>query len=178
MDAAIARHVAAGGCQACGGPLHRSDYDRKPRGGAIAAVGDDLMRRFSLCCGRDGCRKRNTPASLRFLSRRVYLGVVVIVACLRAQGVASAREVHKRTGVAARTAQRWIAWWRRAFIATAVFVAVRARLVGVEVGELPASLVGRLPGDPLKQVLRMMELLGPLTCGTVPGGSPIVRDVP
>ena len=32
-DARIAEQVAAAGCPECGGPLHRSDYERKPRGG-------------------------------------------------------------------------------------------------------------------------------------------------
>ena len=72
--------VAAGRCLVCGGPLHRSDYARKPRGALMAAAGEEFVTRFSLCCGRDGCRKRATPPSLRFLGRRAYLGAVVIMA--------------------------------------------------------------------------------------------------
>src|SRR5271157_4368665 len=69
------------------GPLHRSDYDRKPRGALIAPAGEAFVRRFSLCCGREGCRKRATPPSLRFLGRRVYLGAVVLVASMLAQAL-------------------------------------------------------------------------------------------
>jgi hypothetical protein len=62
----------------CGGRLHRANYPRKPRGGP-----DDLpepyRQRFSFCCERDGCRKRTTPPSVRFLGRKVYLGAVVIL---------------------------------------------------------------------------------------------------
>src|SRR5262245_15215104 len=59
----------------CGGRLHCANYPRKSRG-----TGDDLPPqydcRLSFCCDRDGCRKRVTPPSVRFLGRRVYLGVV------------------------------------------------------------------------------------------------------
>ena len=84
-DEGVARRVAAGGCPKCDGPLHRGDYDRKPRGALIAPAGEKFVRRFSLCCGREGCRKRATPPSLRFLGRRVYLGAVVLVASMLAQ---------------------------------------------------------------------------------------------
>ena len=43
----------------CGGKLHRSDYERKPRGGPGWALRD------SFCCAEDGCRKRMTPASVQ-----------------------------------------------------------------------------------------------------------------
>ena len=61
IDAKITARVAAAGCRFCGGRLHRGDYDRKPRGGTIAVAAEAFTRRFSLCCGRDGCRRRATP---------------------------------------------------------------------------------------------------------------------
>lgn len=163
----MTRQVAAGGCPACGGPLHRGDYERKPRGALVAPEGESSVRRFSLCCGREGCRKRATPPSLRFLGRRVYLGAVVILASLVAQALGGASALRRATGVPARTARRWLSWWRGPFIGTEVFVALRARLVGVAAGELPASLVGRLEGSLPQQVRTMMEWLGPLTAGSV-----------
>src|SRR5262245_40518516 len=82
LDRETTARLAAAGCPPCGGALHRSDYPRKPSGALIApeGEGDMCVTRFSLCCAREGCRKRATPPSLRFLGRRVYLGVVVIVA--------------------------------------------------------------------------------------------------
>ena len=85
IDEKIVDQIAAGRCPVCGGPLHRSDFARKPRGALMAAAGEAFVTRFSLCCGRDGCRKRATPPSLRFLGRRVYLGAVVILASVIAQ---------------------------------------------------------------------------------------------
>src|SRR5258708_166628 len=82
LDEGMARQVAAKGCPRCAGPLHRGNYKRKPRGALIAPAGETSVVRFSLCCGREGCRKRATPPSVRFLGRRVYLGAVVIVASI------------------------------------------------------------------------------------------------
>lgn len=176
LDEEIARRVAGQRCPACRGPLHRGDYDRKPRGGLIAAEGEALARRFSLCCGSEGCRKRATPPSLRFLGPRVYLGVVVIVASLAAQALGKAAEIRRATGVPARTTRRWLGWWRGPFIRTEVFVAVRARLVGVSVDALPASLVQRLADTLVEQAQRMLELVAPLTTRTVADGARFLRD--
>jgi hypothetical protein len=178
MDEEIARRVAAGRCPACRGPLHRGDYMRKPRGGWFAAAGEELVRRFGLCCGREGCRKRATPPSLRFLGPRVYLGVVVIVASMVAQALGRrATAIRRATGVAARTARRWLVWWQGPFIRTEVFEAVRARLIGASVAELPASVVGRLGGSFESQLRAMLEWLAPLTTGSVRDGSRFVRGI-
>jgi hypothetical protein len=178
FDEGVARRVAAAGCPRCAGPLHRGDYARKPRGALIARAGETSVVRFSLCCGREGCRKRATPPSLRFLGRRVYLGVVVIVASLFAQWLGSAevsRPVTAVTGVPARTTRRWVGWWCGAFVDTEVFLAVRARLVGVAIGELPASIVAKLPGTWPQRVRAVLEFLAPLTTGSLPAGSPFLR---
>lgn len=168
----MARQVAAARCPFCGGPLHRSDYDRKPNGALLAPAGEQSVRRFSLCCGFEGCRKRTTPPSVRFLGRRVYLEVVVIVASLWAQAL-SVAEARKRTGVAKRTIQRWLAWWQGPFLRTEVFAAVQARLVGVDVSALPASLVERLSGDDAERMGVMQQRLRPLTWGTLPARSSV-----
>jgi hypothetical protein len=173
-DEGILEQVAACGC-ACGGPLHRADFPRKPRGGLIAATGAEYVMRFSLCCGRDGCRKRSTPPSLRFLGRRVYLGAVVVVASLFARVLASAAEIRRVTGVPARTTRRWLGWWCGPFVSTDVFVAVCAQLIGVAVEELPASIVLRLAGSPTEQVRAMLALLAPVTTGSVRDGARFLR---
>jgi hypothetical protein len=175
FDEAVMRRVAAAGCPVCDGPLHRSDYDRKPRGALIAPAGEEFVRRFSLCCGREGCRKRATPPSLRFLSRRVYLGIVVIVASVVALAIRAAGEIRRQTGVPVRTTRRWLGWWQGPFLGTEVFVSICARLIGVDVGRVPASIVARLPGTRTQQARTMVELLAPLTTGSVPDGSRFLR---
>jgi hypothetical protein len=176
IDEEITQMVAAGGCRLCAGPLHRGDYARKPRGALMAAAGEEFVMRFSLCCGAEGCRKRATPPSLRFLGRRVYLGAVVIVASIVAQTLATAKAIGKATGVPERTVRRWREWWLGPFLATEVWTAMRARILFISVKEVPASVTGRLVGTPPERVQRLLEWLGPITTGTGVG-SRAVRDI-
>jgi hypothetical protein len=175
LDEAMTRRVAAERCPVCNGPLHRGDYDRKPRGALIAPAGEAFVRRFSLCCGREGCRKRATPPSVRFLGRRVYVGAVVIVASIVALALHSVAEIRRQTGVPARTVRRWLGWWQGPFLHTGVFVSICARLIGVDVGRVPASILDRLPGTGAERVRTMLELLVPLTTGSVADGSRFLR---
>ena len=115
VDETIVARVAAAACPFCGGPLHRGDYPRKPRGGLVAVAAEAFRRRFSLCCGREGCRRRATPPSVRFLGRRVYVAAVVIVASVVALAAATASAVRRVTGIAPRTARRWLQQWRGPF---------------------------------------------------------------
>jgi hypothetical protein len=174
-DERILREVAACGCPVCQGQLHRADYPRKPRGALIAPEGEGYVTRFSLCCAREGCRKRATPPSVRFLGRRVYLGAVVIVASMIAHTLTKRAELCRVTGVPARTTRRWLGWWRGTFVLTEVFASVRARLIGVAVDTLPVSIVQWLPGSPPEKVSAMLALLAPLTTGSVPDGSRLLR---
>jgi len=173
-DEKIAREVAAGVCQKCErGALHRSDYSRKPRGGLIAPGGEGSVRRFSLCCDQEGCRKRATPPSLRFLGRRVYLGAVVTVASMLARVIANATELRQVTGVPVRTTRRWLGWWGGPFVSTSVFVAVCARLVGVAVsrhGELADTGAGAaVLGNPARCVAWLANKLASFGAGLKAG---------
>lgn len=175
FDEQMARRVAAAGCPKCGGPLHRGDYGRKPRGALIAPAGETSVVRFSLCCGREGCRRRAMPPSLRFLGRRVYLGAVVLMASVLAQVLGVAGSIRRVTGVPVRTTKRWLGWWRGPFLSTAVLVAVRARLVGVADEALPASMVAKLPGTWRQRVRAVLAFLAPLTTGSLPDASRFLR---
>ncbi len=78
-DLAILTEARKGVCVVCGEVLHASHFGRKPRGGP-PGLGEEHGIRFSLCCANRECRKRHTPASLRFLGRKVYL---VLVSAMR-----------------------------------------------------------------------------------------------
>jgi hypothetical protein len=134
----------------------------------VAPEGEAFVRRFSLCCAREGCRARLTPPSLRFLGRRVYLGVVVLVASLMARRVDTLTEASRKTEVPVRTIRRWLRWWEGPFLSTEVFLMLQARLVGVDRSTLPLSIVRRLPGSLREQLRTMLEKLRPLTWGTLP----------
>ena len=95
------------GCLLCGGKLHRSDYDRKPRGGPQWEV------RFSFCCAQEGCRRRHTPPSVRFMGRRVYAGLVVVLVSAMIHGLKPERVqcLREALGIDRRTLERWRQWW-------------------------------------------------------------------
>ena len=108
IDTELAAQMRARGCP-CGGSLHRADYPRKPRA-CPKEVRHAFDSRLSFCCGQ--CRKRYTCASVRFLGRRVYLGLVVLLASVRrAKLSASALQVVHMLAVPERTVARWRSWW-------------------------------------------------------------------
>ncbi len=185
FDAQIAEAVAAGRCRHCGGPLHQGNYERKPRGGKLADAGEAFTLRHSLCCGREGCRKRALPPSLRFLGRRVYLEAVVLVASALVKALKTLRAASEVTGVPARTLRRWHRWWTEAFPSSAVWTELRARFVPpppVE-SELPRSLLERGQsvldaGAVVSDVLLLAaRWLSPVTTQSVPDGSRFVFAV-
>ncbi len=178
IDVAIVERAAEEPCRDCGGPLYRGDYPRKPRGGFLAAASEGFGRRFSLCCGRDGCRHRATPPSVRFLGGRVYVGAVVVVASVMALAAASARAAERATGVAARTTRRWLRWWRGPFTTSAPFVELSARLVpSLSRSALPTSILDRFGGAPAARVSKLLIWLAPITTASTPGGSRLLRGL-
>ena len=178
IDQAIVERAATKPCSDCGGPLYRGDYDRKPRGGWLAAAAEAFGRRFSLCCGRDGCRHRVTPPSVRFLGRRVYVGAVVVLASVVFLATTTARAAERSTGVPARTARRWLRWWRGPFTTSAPFVEIAARLVpAVSRRALPTSILDRLEGEPAARLSKFLGWLAPLTTGSMPDGARLLRGL-
>ena len=151
----------------CGGRLHCANYPRKPRGG-----GDDLPEqygsRLSFCCERDGCRKRATPPSVRFLGRKVYLGAVVVLVAAMRQGPSPrrVRELSGLFGADRRTIARWQVFWREHFPQTPFWKVARGRFVpAVEIALLPRSLLAALlRGDDSCQGWgRRLRFLSPIT---------------
>jgi hypothetical protein len=145
-DARISAAVAAEGCPYCGGPLHTANYRRKPNGGAFAEAWETFSLRHSLCCGRQGCRRRVLPPSLRFLGRRVYLEVAVLLGSVVAQMGTGLRAAARQAGVTARTLGRWLWWWRETVPRLGWWAELRARLVtpGPDESSLPQSLLTHL----------------------------------
>ena len=166
IDHDLAAEARASGCAFCSGTLHSARYPRKPRGGPDD-LGPEYAARLSFCCAQEGCRRRTTPPSVRYLGRRVYLGAVVVLVTAMAGGITAARAARLRTllGVTVRTLKRWRAWWRATFVASAFWRGVRGRFMPpVAVDTLPASLLERFAGsDERTRLLHALVFLGPLT---------------
>ena len=169
LDRQIAESVRSAGCGFCGGVLHRGDFPRKPRG-AFAFDETSDTRRCSLCCAEEGCRRRTTPPSVRFLGRKVYLGVVVILITALQHGLSPRRrrELADRLDLSPKTFYRWRNWWREVFAASATWRGLSRRLLPPpEVEALPGALLGRLPGEDLEgRVMALLIHLLPLTTGS------------
>lgn len=169
IDQDLAATAQAGGCRRCpclrrqAGRLHHGDYPRKPRGGP-ATLSTAYEKRTSFCCAR--CRKRVTPASVRFLGRRVYLGAIVVLACVLRQGPTPWRVARVRAllGVSADTLARWHRWWRDVFVHTAFWRAARSRFARpVDAADLPRGLLACFGGEAFAQTVATLRFLGPLT---------------
>jgi hypothetical protein len=174
LDEDLAREAQAAGCRTCGGRLHSARYPRKPRGGP-EDLGPDYAWRLSFCCAQDGCRRRTTPPSVRYLGRRVYLGAVVVLVTALQAGITPARaqRLHAWLGVSMRTLQRWRTWWRTTFVTTAFWRAVQGRfLPPVPVDTLPAALRDRFHGpDERSHLVRLLRFVCPLTTTSVSLGA-------
>jgi hypothetical protein len=142
VDQDLAEEIRKEPCS-CGGHLHAANYPRKPRGTPAQLPAQECLR-LSFCCDRDGCRKRRTPPSVRFLGPKVYLGAIVILISAMRQGPSPrrVRELSTRFGADRRTIVRWQVFWRERFPQTPFWKTGRARLVPVvEIISLPYSLV-------------------------------------
>ena len=127
VDKQLAEAACQAGCP-CGGRLHRANYPRNPRGGC-ANLPESYRHRLSFCCERDGCRKRTTPPSVRFLGRKVFLGAVVVLVAAMRQGPSPrrVRELTELFDVDRRTIARWCIFWREHFPQTAFWRVARGR---------------------------------------------------
>lgn len=163
LDRELAAAARAAGCD-CGGPLHQGNFVRKPRGGPKEQA-EGAQIRLSFCCGREGCRKRKTPASVRFLGRRVYWGVVVLIGAAFEGGVTArrVRELGELIGYAIdrRTLRRWVIWWREGLPKSRIWKVMKglfSRKVAAD--RLPLSLLEMMAGpDAAMRVTGVLEFL-------------------
>lgn len=166
IDLDLVEQVRLRGCPHCGGPLHRADYPRKPWGLGRQAR-SCYARRFSLCCDRDGCRRRTTPGTMRFLGRRRYTAVMMVLVSALTHGITARRgeRLRQALGVSRRTLTRWRAWWREALVASVFWRTVRGRLASaLDVQALPAVLLEAFEGrSRRRRLLRLLGFLAPLS---------------
>lgn len=170
LDEDLAAEVRLAGC-GCGGALHGAAYERKPRGGPAGLARGSAIR-FSFCCARDGCRRRMTPPSLRFLGRKVYFGVLVLLLPVLRDGPTPERltRLCATYAVSVRTVRRWCRFWRETFVTSRVWQAVRGRFATPVCAEaMPGALLGARCeiSDPAIRVVAVLRLVSPIGGGAV-----------
>lgn len=166
IDEDLAAGTRAAGCP-CGGVLHSARYRRKPRGGP-AGLKRSYALRASFCCAVDGCRRRATPPSLRFLGRKVFFGLWVVLLPVLREGPNAQRlsRLEEHFCVSRRTLLRWRRWWRETFPASRFWQAARGQWAQpVATATLPGSLLAAFAGmeSPGEQVLAVLRWLAPLS---------------
>jgi hypothetical protein len=168
-DQDLARDVQQAGCPKCSGRLDQANYPRKPRGDQ---GNSDPAIRLSLCCAVEGCRGRALPPSVRFLGRRVYLGLAFVIAGWVEQGGerCSRAQVRERIGVSRRTLQRWRRWWTATLPRTRLWEGERGRFESpIASSDLPRGLLDRFAGGPGERVMALLWFLSPLTTTSLAG---------
>jgi len=107
--------------------------------------------------------------SVRFLGRRLYLALVMILASARHAGrMQAAAGLADALGVPVRTLVRWRAWWVEQLPGTPFWRAACARLMPpVSLDRLPASLLERFGDQASAAMTRMLMFLAPITIGAI-----------
>lgn len=166
IDADIAAKCRACGCPVCQSVLHSARYPRKPRG-RPRTVGEEGDWRESFCCSKEGCRKRATPASVRYLGPKVYEStVVLVVSSLQHTSATASRQLATNLGVSRRTVGRWRSWWLSTFADSRFWQAARSAFMPpADPLRLPASILERFAGELRDKVLAVLRLLQPMTGG-------------
>jgi hypothetical protein len=168
VDSDLAETVRQCGCLHCAGTLHRAKYKRKPRSGTKKI---EKTYRASFCCDQDGCRKRHTPPSVRFLGRRVYWGVVVVLVSAAHHGIKPERMrfLREALGIDRRTLERWRQWWLETFVQSSFWRLARARFMPLICEKsLPLSLGRAFQLDRRDRLLELLKFLSPLTTTSIP----------
>ena len=168
VDDDFADTVKSRGCDHCGQVLHRADFERKPRG---LRAGPSWDRRYSFCCSREGCRKRHTPPSVRFLGRKVYVGVIVVLVSAMMHGPNEHRlkRLQQELTIDRRTLKHWRQWWTEIFVKYAFWKAERGRFRGqISRAQMPFCLVQTFGAQQMEGMVRLMKFFSPITTQSCP----------
>lgn len=103
--------------------------------------------------------------SVRFLGRRLYLGLIVVLMSVRRPALSStAVQMMQTLGVPERTIARWRHWWLQVFPTTPLWQGACARFMPpVQTIHLPSSLIERFTGVVMDRAMHLLAFLTPLS---------------
>ena len=168
IDRSIAAEAHGRPCAICGDKLNRGDF-RRIGYGLPAGTDDECRRRFSFSCRRDGCRKRLTPESVRFLRGKAYVSVVIVLMSACGHGLSPDRvqKLKSSLKVSRQTIQTWLTWWKNRLVPSPFWKGRRGRFMpALDETTLPFSLLeafGRETAEAevgVKGVLRFLAPFG------------------
>lgn len=144
IDKNIADKYREKPCPYCGGPLHFANYLRKPRGEPDGLLSEEYFLRFSLCCGKEGCRHRVMPPSCRFLGKKVYWhpAILSIVTDIQSKESCSIPKLADLLTISRNSITRWLDFYANIFPSSSQWKIIRGLVItSVKNNELPAGLV-------------------------------------
>jgi hypothetical protein len=134
--------------------------------------------RLSFCCAEENCRRRCTPPSVRFLGRKVYLSVIVILATAMRHGLTSKRrkQLIEELDLWPQTLVRWRGWWRELFPTTRCWKTEQGHFIPpVDIRQLPGALLGQLLApDLLGRLCLLLRLVAAVTTRSWSGSLKVV----
>jgi hypothetical protein len=133
LDQELCRELQHKRCRHCGGKLDVANFKRKLRDGPPGSV-----LRLGLCCRMEGCRGRVLPPSLRFLGRKVYSSLTVILFLEFRKELGYEKEICRRT------IGRWRTFWKESLAECSPFVRrarAQSRLLVSPPGESPRAIL-------------------------------------
>jgi hypothetical protein len=165
IDQELADDFLEKGCP-CGGKLHRANYPRSPVGLPLE-FREYYHERFSMCC--DTCRRRMTPASVRFFGRRWFPAPLFIFISALMLGINERRlaSVKRHFGIVVSESswKRWRRWWRESFITTLFWQQAKGlALSTIETKKsFPRALMIIFKGTLEEKMCWLLRFLAPLT---------------
>jgi hypothetical protein len=143
--------------ESCTGPITIANL-------VVARNGSDAIA--SYCCAEEDCRRRRTPESVRFLGRRVYAGLVVVLITTVIHGLkpGRVRRIRQALQIDSRTLKRWRQWWLESFVRSSFWKSARARFMPpLSERTLPLSLWLRFQLEGRDRLLAVLQFLRPIT---------------
>ena len=153
IDFDSAQKMKALGCPECKSALHKSNYTRKFRGLEVE-LPPQFEVRFSFCCSKDGCRRRLTPPSVRFMRHKVYLALVIL---LVSSGIMTF--LGENFQVSLHTLSRWQRAWSQILSPTnPLYLGLKAFIpVGLKEDRTPLPILNWFLGQPQVQFVEGIQ---------------------